>query len=151
MSLIVTLHMLSAVIWVGGMFFAYLALRPAADAILEPPQKLRLWEQVFARFFAWVWLTVVVLIVTGIWTVFGKLGGMAGAGASVHVMMGLGGLMILIFLHVYFAPFRRLRQAVAANDWELAARKANQIRILIATNLVLGLIVVCVASFGSYH
>jgi uncharacterized membrane protein len=151
MSLIVTLHMLSAVIWVGGMFFAYLALRPAADAVLEPPQKLRLWEQVCARFFAWVWLTVVVLFVTGIWTVFGKLGGMAGAGTSVHVMMGLGGLMILIFLHVYFAPFRRLRQAVAANDWELAARKANQIRILIATNLVLGLIVVCVASFGSYH
>jgi uncharacterized membrane protein len=151
MSLILVLHMLSAVIWVGGMFFAYLALRPAADAVLEPQVKLRLWAAVFARFFPWIWLTVVVLLVTGVWAVFGVMGGVAAAGAAVHVMMGLGGLMILIFLHVYFAPFRRLRQAVAASDWELAAGKANQIRILIAVNLVLGLIVVCVAAAGRYH
>lgn len=151
MALIVILHMLSAVIWVGGMFFAYLALRPAADAVLEPQQKLRLWTMVFARFFAWVWLAIVVLLVTGVWAVFGKFGGMANAGAPIHVMMGLGGIMILIFLHVYFAPFRRLKQAVAASDWELAAGKATQIRMLIVINLVLGLIVVCVAAASGYH
>lgn len=151
MPLILVLHMLSAVIWVGGMFFAYLALRPAADAVLEPQVKLRLWAAVFARFFPWIWLAIAVLLVTGVWAVFGMMGGMAAAGAAVHVMMGLGGLMILVFLHVYFAPFRRLRQAVAAGDWELAAGKANQIRVLIAVNLVLGLIVVCVAAVGSYH
>ena len=42
MSVTITLHLLSAVIWVGGMFFAYMVLRPAAATLLEPPQRLPL-------------------------------------------------------------------------------------------------------------
>jgi len=150
MPLAMTLHILSAVIWVGGMFFAYMALRPAAAGVLEPPLRLKLWVQVFGRFFGWIWLAILVLLITGFWTVFDVLGGMGAVGAHIHLMMGLGIVMVLIFLHVYYAPYRRLRQAVAAEDWALAAGKLNQIRILIAVNLVLGLIVVCVASFGRY-
>ena len=33
--LAITLHLLAAVIWVGGMFFAYIAMRPAAQ-FLDP-------------------------------------------------------------------------------------------------------------------
>lgn len=150
MPLAMTLHILSAIIWVGGMFFAYLALRPAAASVLEPSQRLRLWASVFRYFFAWIWLAILVLLITGFWTVFDVLGGMAAVGAHVHVMMGLGIAMVLIFLHVYYAPYRRLRQAVAKSDWERAGGQLNQIRILIAINLALGLIVVCVASFGRY-
>ncbi len=45
------LHLLAAVVWVGGMFFAWMILRPAAVDILEPPARLRLWLSVFKRFF----------------------------------------------------------------------------------------------------
>lgn len=50
MVLALVLHSLAAAVWVGGMFFAYMALRPAAGA-LEPPQRLTLWRGTFDRFF----------------------------------------------------------------------------------------------------
>jgi len=40
LAIAITLHTLSAVIWVGGMFFAHFALRPAANHLLEPPLRL---------------------------------------------------------------------------------------------------------------
>jgi uncharacterized membrane protein len=45
-----TVHILGAVIWVGGMFAAYFCLRPAAGAP-EVPQRLRLWRNFFQKFF----------------------------------------------------------------------------------------------------
>ncbi|GAB2888482.1 CopD family protein [Paralcaligenes sp. KSB-10] len=150
MPLAITLHLLAAIIWVGGMFFAYMALRPVAGSLLEPPVRLQLWTQVFSRFFPWVWLTVLVLLITGLWMIFGAYGGMAKAGMHVHLMMTLGIVMMLIFMHIYYGPFRRLKQAVAQSDWPQGGRKLNQIRILIAVNLGLGLLVVCIAGAGSY-
>jgi len=58
------LHALSAVVWVGGMFFAHQALRPAA-VILDPGPRLRLWSGVLEKFFAWVIAAIVLLLVSG--------------------------------------------------------------------------------------
>ena len=44
-------HAIAAVVWVGGMFFAYLVLRPAVGGITPPPERLKLWDRVFGRFF----------------------------------------------------------------------------------------------------
>ena len=114
MSLAISLHLLAAVVWVGGMFFAHQVLRPVAVQQLEPPQRLPLWVGVFNRFFPWVWVIVVLLPVTGYWMVFGVFGGMASVGLHVHLMQGLGWLMILLYLHVYFGPFRKLKDAVVS-------------------------------------
>jgi len=149
MALAISLHILSAVVWIGGMFFAYMALRPATAILLEPPVRLKVWEQVLKRFFPWVWVAIVVLLGTGFWMVFG-FGGMAKVGVYVHLMIGLGIVMMFIFMHVYFGPFRRLQQAVAESNWTEGATKLNQIRILIATNLILGLLVVVIAAAGRY-
>jgi len=146
----IALHALSAVIWVGGMFFAYVALRPAAANLLEPPHRLALWSQTFARFFPWVWLAVILLPVTGYWMVSRYLGGMAHVGMYVHIMQGLGWVMILLYLYVFFAPYRRLARAVAREDWHEGARRLAQIRRLVGVNLILGLIVVAVATGGRY-
>ena len=150
MAYAISLHVLAAVIWVGGMFFAYMALRPVAAALLEPPVRQKLWAQVFGRFFPWVWTSVTVLLASGFWMVFAGFGGMAKVGVYVHLMMGLGIFMMMLFLHVYFGPFQRLRQAVASNDPEDGSIRLNQIRILIAINLVLGLIVVVVGAGGRF-
>lgn len=144
------LHVLAAVVWVGGMFFAYVVLRPASGGVLEPPQRLELWAQVFERFFRWVWVAVVVLLATGLWLIFAAYGGFPGARWHVHVMYGLGVPMMLLFMHVYFAPYRRLRAAVAARDWPAGGRQIEQIRRLVAVNTTLGLIVVLVAGLGRY-
>lgn len=150
MAIAITLHILSAVIWVGGMFFAYVALRPTAATVLAPPDRLPLWAGTFARFFPWVWAAVIVLPATGYWMIYYVFEGFENAGIHVEIMQIIGWIMILVYLHVYFAPFQRFRKAVAARDWPAAGKHLAQIRTLIAVNLTLGLITVVVATGGRY-
>ncbi len=150
MAIAITLHILVAVIWVGGMFFAYMALRPAAASLLEPPQRLPLWAGTFARFFPWVWASVVLLPITGYWMVFFVFGGMRQVGLHVHLMQGLGWLMIVIYLYVFFAPYRELKAAVAAKDWPAGGKALAQIRRLVGINLLLGITVTIIATGGAY-
>lgn len=150
MAVPLALHLLAAVVWVGGMFFAYLALRPAVGEVIAADQRPALWAATLSRFFVWVWAAIVLLLTTGLGMIVGVYGGMANVGASIHAMLGLGIVMMLLFAHVYFAAFRRLKQAVAAGDHAEGARRVAQIRLLVGVNLILGLIVVVIASAGRY-
>lgn len=140
-------HLLSVVIWVGGMFFAYMAMRPAAAQTLEPAQRLTLWAATFKRFFPWVWLSIFTLLSSGFY-IIARFGGFAVVGTYVHIMLALGVLMMLIFGHVYFAGFSRLKSAVAAQDWKAGGNALAKIRILIGLNLSLGIVTVFVAILG---
>ena len=146
----IALHLLSSVIWVGGMFFAYVALRPVAGSLLEAPIRLTLWSQVFQRFFPWVWASVIILLATGLWMTIKFFGGMAAVGPHIHIMLTLGLVMMLLFMHLFFSPYKKLQRAVIAKEWEAGSKALNQIRQLIAINLTIGLIVVAVASAGRY-
>lgn len=143
------LHTLSAVVWVGGMFFAHQVLRPAA-VMLEPGPRLTLWSRVLGRFFAWVFAAIVLLLLTGYTMVFAVYAGFGDVGLHIHLMQGIGILMVLLFLHLYFAPWRRFRTAVARQDWAEGGRQLAQIRTIVTINLVLGLIVVAIGSSGRY-
>jgi len=144
MTILLFLHVVSDVVWVGGMFLAYVAVRPAAAQVLAPPERLCLWEGIFRRFFPWVWLAVILILASG----FAMTGEMERVPAYALAMMGIGIVMIMIFLHVYFAPFRRLRRAVAARDWNAGGAALAQIRILVGVNLALGLLNIAVAFLG---
>jgi uncharacterized membrane protein len=144
MTIALFLHLLSDVIWIGGMFLAYVAVRPAVVEVLEAPQRLRLWTGIFRRFFPWVWAAVIVILGSG----FLMIGQMGAVPSYVIVMTVIGIVMSLIFLHLYFAPFGRLKRAVAAEDWKAGGAALNQIRMLVATNLTLGLINVAVGVLG---
>lgn len=150
MSIAITLHLLAAVIWVGGMFFAHQMLRPVAAAQLEPPQRQPLWVGVFARFFPWVWIAVITILVTGYWMLFVVFGGMANAGLYVHIMHGLGLLMVAIYLYVYFIPYQKLKRAVAAQIWPEGKQYIDRIRDMVGINTILGLITIAVAAGGRY-
>ena len=150
MSVAILLHVLATVVWVGGMFFAYVCLRPVAAAMLEPPLRLTLWNQVFGRFFPWVWLSVALLLATGFWILFEVLGGFGGAGWHVHTMLVLGLVMMAIFAHVYFAPYRRLRRAVQAGDWPAGGSQLATIRRMVGINTILGVITIAVGAGGRY-
>lgn len=150
MILLLTLHALAAVIWVGGMAFAYGFLRPAAEQALEGPQRQNLWRAVFVRFFGAVWVAAAVLFLTGYIMVFTILGGFGQAAVHIHIMHGLGILMVLIFAHVFFAPWRRFQKALETQDRDTAAAQIGQIRKLVALNLAIGLIVVAVGASGRY-
>lgn len=150
MFIAISLHLLAVVVWVGGMFFAYMALRPVAAALLEPPLRLPLWSRTFARFFPWVWAAVILLPVTGYWMILNIFGGFSNLALYIHIMHAVGNIMILIFLHVYFAPYRKMRKAVLANDFAVAGKQLATIRTLIGLNLILGLALIVVASGGRY-
>ncbi len=143
------LHSLAAVVWVGGMFFALLALRPATAA-LEPGPRLELWSRVLERFFAWAIAAIVLLLASGYGMIFGVYGGFRGIGLNIDIMQGIGIFMMLLFFHVYFAPRRRFRAALARHDYPAAARQLGQIRAIVAINLILGLITVAVGASGRY-
>lgn len=144
MTVALFLHLLSDVIWIGGMFLAYVAVRPAVVEVLEPPQRLRLWTGIFRRFFPWVWAAVLLILGTG----FMMIGQMGTVPRYVIVMTVIGILMTMIFLHIYFAPFGRLKRAVAAEDWKAGGAALNQIRVLVGTNLALGLVNIAVGVLG---
>ena len=130
------LHLAAAIVWLGGIFFMLFSLRPAAAELLAPPQRLPLIAQVLRRFFAGVWLTMAILLVTGLIMLLGA--GMKNAPVGWHLMLGIGVLMFALFGHLYFGPFRRLRQAVSACDWPEGGRRVGQIATLAMVNLALG-------------
>ena len=140
-------HLLSVLVWVGGMFFAYVVLRPAAVDTLEPPHRLKLWDDVFRRFFKWVWASIALLLASGIGTI-SLFGGMAHVGLYVHIMLMLGIAMIAIYGHVYFALYRKLNRFVGAQSWKEAGEMLGKIRRLVGLNLTLGILTVCVAVIG---
>lgn len=149
MAIALTLHLLAATVWVGGMFFASVALRPAA-AELDAAHRMKLWADALTGFLRWAWVAAAVLLVTGLWMIFGVLGGMRAVGPHVHVMFGLGLLMMLMLGHIWFAPLKRLRRAVAGSHWADAGKALAQLRLFIGVNLVLGLAVIAIASGGRY-
>ena len=141
------LHVLGVVVWVGGMFLMHVAVRPAAIELLQPPQRLPLIASVLRRFFFWVAIAVVAVLLSGIGMILGG-GGFRNAHLSVHVMFAIGLAMMAIFLHIRVAPFKRVQSAVAASDWPVAARHLEQVRLLVTTNLVLGMLTIAVATIG---
>ena len=146
MSASLLLHVLSVVVRVGGMFFAYMALRPVAAAVLEPPQRLTLWAGVFGKFFPWVWASVALILLTGLHMLM-KISG-AGMPHYALAMLVLGVVMMLIFAHVFFAPYKKLKRAVAEQNWKAGGAALGQIRMLIGINLSIGLLTIAVVFLG---
>jgi uncharacterized membrane protein len=147
MAIALLFHILGAVVWVGGMFFAHVMLRPAAAA-LDPAVRLPLFRRVLGNFFPWVWASVVALLASAYGVLLPAMGGFASLPLYVNVMQVLGIVMILAFFHLYFAPWKRFRRAVDAGDLKAAAPQLTQIRHIVLFNLILGVIVVAVGGTG---
>jgi uncharacterized membrane protein len=143
-ALLLFFHILSAIVWVGGMFFAHQMVRPSVGT-LDPPVRLALWRRIFARFFLWVWAAIALLLGSGL-----AMQGLGINGLHVQIMEGLGVVMMLAFGHLYFAPWQRFRRAVDGADFPAAAAQLNQIRRIVELNLALGLVVVVVGATGRY-
>ncbi|MGE4240880.1 CopD family protein [Ramlibacter sp.] len=138
-NLLLFLHLAAAIFWMGGMAFLVLAMRPAAHAHLQPPQRLPFATDVLRRFFVVVAASIAVLLSTGAWLL---MQGGRGVPPGWHAMAGLGVVMMLIFGHIWFSPFRKLKAAVAAGDWPKGGAAMQQITLLAKINLGLGWIAI---------
>jgi uncharacterized membrane protein len=65
-------------------------------------------------------------------------------------MQATGILMMLLFVHLFFASWRRFSRAVEAGQFDSAARSLNQMRRIVAINLVLGLITIAAGASGRF-
>jgi uncharacterized membrane protein len=144
-----TLHVLSIIVWIGGMVFAHFFLRPAA-ATLEPPVRVRLMHDVLGRFFQAVLVASLLTLASGVW-MLGRVakevvqsGGSFSMPLAWTLMAALGVAMVAIFMHIRFALYKRLGRAVAASDWGAGGLALAQIRRWVAVNLVLGVLIVVV-------
>ena len=138
------LHILGFTVWVGGMFFAHNALRPTAAVTLEPPLRLTLLAGVFSKFFVWVWVSIALILGSGLYmmSLMGK------PPMPVTLMSVIGIVMMLIFGHIYFAPFKRLKRAVAAQEWQAGGAAMATMRKMVGINLILGLITIVIGGLG---
>ncbi len=137
-AIAIALHVVAAAVWIGGMFFAYVVLRPSSD-MFDPPQKLALWAGVFKRFFPWVWMSVIILLVTGYWLIFNWFNGFGNTPGYVHLMHLLGWIMVLLFVYLYYKIYPTFKAAVNSENWPDAAAAMARIRHVILVNLILGL------------
>ena len=142
-------HLLGAIVWIGGMFAAYVCLRPATGA-LEPPQRLQLWRSFFATFFPWVWVSVLLLLASGYWMLISSFGGFAHAPLYINLMQSIGLIMIALFAWLFHGPWLKFKRAADAQEWPTAAAHLNRIRQIIMINLPLGLIVAVIGGTGRY-
>lgn len=139
------LHVLAAMGWLGGISFMLFALRPAAAETLQPAQRLPLITQTMQRFFALTWVCIAILLLSGLSMLLAV--GMKNAPAGWHAMLGIGLVMFALFGHLYFGPFRRLKQAVSAANWPEGGRRVGQIATLALVNLVLGVLAIAAVFF----
>jgi uncharacterized membrane protein len=137
--LVHVVHVLGAVVWVGGMFFAILIMRPALSG-LDPVRRVDVYRGAFGRFFRVVWIVMPMMLLSGYIMLFGQYGGFAGADWSVHMMHMLGLAMAAIFVGIWFGPYQRFRGG--------QGRAIDGIRPMIIANLVLGLFTVAIAALG---
>ena len=143
-ALVKLIHLIAAILWMGGMTFMLFALRPAALQILEPQPRARLMGAVWQRFFPLVLAAIVALFVTGsnLYTTMFRATRLASGAGSVplgwNLMLVLGILMMLIFGHIYFASFKKYKRAIAAGEWPVAAKAAGLIHKMVIANFVLG-------------
>jgi len=138
-AIAIAVHVIAAVVWIGGLFFAYVVLRPSL-LDLDPPSRLQIWAGVFKRFFPWVWLTIVVLMISGYWLIFDWFKGFATTPGYVHLMHLIGWVMALLFAYLYFKIYPHFVRAVQQQDWPAGGAALNRIRRIVLTNLVLGFI-----------
>ena len=142
-------HILGATVWVGGMFAAYVCLRPAAGA-LDGPARLTLWRNFFAKFFPWVWVSVILLLASGYWMLLTTFGGFAHAPLYINLMQTLGLVMVALFVWLFHGPWLKFKRAVDAKDYASAGILLNRIRQIIMINMPLGLLVVVIGGTGRF-
>ena len=153
-AILKTIHLLSIIVWIGGMVFAHFFLRPAV-ATLETPERVRLMHAVLGRFFNAVLVAGGLAVGSGLW-MMGRIakqtvqaGGKLNLPIEWLVMAVLGVMMLAIFGYIRFALYPRLTRAVTAAAWPAGNAALASIRAWVMVNLVMGVVIVAVTQLGA--
>ena len=139
------IHVLSVIVWVGGMAFTLFFLRPALTE-LGLQARVLLMHDILGKFFSAVMGLIAVILVTGLAMMGLFMQQASEAGGDMHwswmVMAGLGLVMMGIFGHIRGVLYKRLQRALAEQTWTAGGAALASIRIWVRANLALGLLIV---------
>jgi uncharacterized membrane protein len=149
MTIVFPLHVLAAIVLLGGLFFASVVFRPIVSG-LDVEIASSLWQRMLSRFFSWGWASLVIILATGIGMVFLKFGGFSGVPMIHRANMAIGIPAIALFGYIYFGPWRRYRRTMSRDEWTAAQKEFTRVRVGMAIVLVLGLVASVVSAVGRY-
>ena len=132
---IVFLHVLSAIIWIGGMIAIRLAVHPTMQSIDEPQIKLGKTLQLMGKFFNIVMPFIFILLLTAIVLIFAM-----GKSPELQIKESIWVIMTANFIWMYT---KRYKAQKLFNRGELPQAKAMVALIpkfLLPLNIVLGLV-----------
>lgn len=128
------LHYLATVMWIGGMAFNIMVLRPSM-VVLDQNQRPVLGARVLKRFIIFAWLSIAVLVLTGISISYNRIASDNIPATYGIVLLGkhfVTSIMILVVAWVSFVLSEKLAPF---------APKPDTILMLVKTNLSLGALV----------
>lgn len=100
------LHILFAMVWIGGMAFNLLFLHPALKRMSQENTRKEVVSEVLKRFFLGVWLSIAVLFLTGMW-MWHSVRPDFSSNPLFHIKLFLFGIMVINFTYIYFWLFRK--------------------------------------------
>ena len=149
MSVAFPLHTLAVIVWVGGLFLLCVVFQPSTRD-LDTETAMSLWHRMLSRFFAWAWISLLLILATGIGMVFLTFGGFSNVPMLHQVNRAIGIPAIALYGYLYFGPWRQYRRAMARHDLIAAQTGITRIRVVMAIILTLGLVASVVSAAGRY-
>jgi uncharacterized membrane protein len=139
-SLIVFLHIISAVVWVGGMITIRFTVHYSIQEIEEPKIKLGRTLEFLRRFFNIVIPSIIILLVTAVMMSIGLGLKESPLYPIVHIKEAIWSVMTVIFALIYL---KRNKAQRFFNDGDFKSAKEALVPLalwMIPTNIALGLI-----------
>jgi uncharacterized membrane protein len=135
---IVLTHIISAVIWVGGMFTIRFFVHPSALSIDSPVIRLSLILKYLKGFFNFVILILILLTSSAVLMAIGMNLIHSPLAMSVHIKEGILTLMILNFIIIY-RKRNRAEKNYQNHNYETTKKELRGIPTFILLNIALGL------------
>jgi uncharacterized membrane protein len=150
MTFVLPLHTLAVIVWLGGLFLLCVSFYPGGRQ-LESAAALSLWHRILSRFFIWAWISMLLILVSGIAMIFLAFGGFSGVPSIHRWNMLLGIPAIVLYGYLYFVPWRHFSDAMSTNDRLTAERSIRRTRTIMVVILVLGIVASVVSVAGRYY
>lgn len=125
------LHIFFAILWIGGMIYSLVFLKPALGKVDENC-KTAVLQNTWERFFYAVWLSIIVLFLTGI-TMWHQYRPDFNRNTLFHLKLLMFAIMVLNFAYIHLYLFRK--------------KIFRSIPTLMTINLFLGVLIVMVITF----
>ena len=139
-TIVVFLHILSAVVWVGGMIAIRFAVHPSLQSIDEPKIRLGKTLQIVGRLFNLVMPFIVISALCGIII----LKGAGYSGGMIHLKEAIWTLMTLNFAYMYIKR-AKAQKLYNQGDFPKAKEMVKVLpTVLLPINIILGLMAIFV-------